>query len=370
MLKTSLKGVWAHKFRLVSTVLAIVLGVGLISGTYIYTDTIGNAFDGIFADAFEGIDIVISAESDFQFGEGAFIDEAAFQEVDQVDGVESVDRYIQGLGVAILDKEGEPIGGGGPPQFGASLVESPNETGGFSLREGSYPIGGTQVVLDAGSANTGEYELGDTVSIITEVQGDQEFELVGIAGFGDLDNLGGATFAMFDIETAQVVLGRPGLLSSAAIQVTPGVGVETVIASIQDIMPDNVTVLSGQSAAEAEAGEIQEGLAFFNTFLLVFGFIALFVGSFIIYNTFRIIITQRTRELALLRILGATSRQVFRMVMFEAIVVGALASAAGILAGLAIAKALQSGLAAFGIDLPTTTLALQSRTSSLACRSA
>ena len=276
--------------------------------------------------------------------------------------MESFETYIQGLGVAILDQEGEPIGGAGPPQFGASLVESPNETGGFSLREGAYPIGGGQIVLDAGSAETGTYSIGDTVSIITEVGGDRSFELVGIAGFGDLDNLGGATFALFDLETAQSVLGRPGVLSSGVVQVTPGVTVETVIASIQEIMPDSVTVLSGQSAAEAEAGEIQEGLAFFNTFLLVFGYISLFVGTFIIANTFRIIVTQRTKELALLRVLGATGRQVFQMVMLEAIVVGLVASAVGIIAGLGIARGLQSALSAFGIDLPSASLSLQPRT--------
>jgi putative ABC transport system permease protein len=362
MLRASLKGVWAHKLRLALTALAIVLGVGFVSGTYIYTDTIGSAFDGIFADAFEGIDIVISAESDFQFGEGVFIDESDLDRIDQVEGVESFETYIQGLGVAILDKDGDPIGGQGPPQFGASLVESTNETGGFSLREGGYPVGGDQIVLDAGSASVGEYEVGDTVSIVTEVGGEQGFELVGIAGFGDLDNLGGATFALFDLETAQDVLGRPGVLTSGVVQVTPGVDVDTVITSIEETMPENITVLSGQSAAEADAGEIQEGLAFFGIFLSTFGYIALFVGTFIIANTFRIIVTQRTKELALLRILGATARQVFQMMLFEAIVVGVFASAVGIIFGLGVATLLQTILAAIGIDLPTTSLSLQPRT--------
>lgn len=362
MLRTSLKGVWAHKLRLALTALAIVLGVGFISGTYIYTDTIGSAFDAIFADAFEGVDIVISAESDFQFGEGVYVEESEFDRIDQVAGVESFETYIQGFGVAILDAAREPIGGSGPPQFGASLVESVGDTGGFSLREGDYPIGDSQVVIDAGSAETAGYVVGDTVSIVTKVGGDQDFELVGIAGFGNLDNLGGATFALFDLETTQDVLGRPGKLTSAVVQVTPGVAVETVIASLQLIMAENITVLSGQSAAEAEAGEIQEGLAFFSTFLLVFGFIALFVGTFIIANTFRIIVSQRTKELALLRCLGATGRQVFQMVLLEAIVVGVVASAIGIFFGLGVAKLLQTILGAVGIDLPTATLSVQPRT--------
>ena len=362
MFRASLKGVWAHKLRLALTALAIVLGVGFISGTYVYTDTIGSAFDGIFADAFEGVDIVVSAESDFQFGEGVFIDEVEFERIDQVDGVESFETYVQGFGVAILDSEGEPIGGAGPPQFAASLVETSTDVGGFSLRDGTYPIGASQMVIDAGSAGIGEYEVGDTVSIVTELEGERQFELVGIAGFGDLDNLGGATFALFDLETAQAVIGRPGQLTSGVVQVTPGVSVDTVIVSIEDVVSETITVTSGQSAAEAQAGEIQEGLGFFNTFLLVFGFIALFVGTFIIANTFRIIITQRTRELALLRVLGATGRQVFQMVMIEAIVVGVFASVMGIFAGLGIAKGLQAGLTAFGVDLPTASLSLQPRT--------
>ena len=362
MFRASLKGVWAHKLRLALTALAIILGVGFISGTYIYTDTIGNAFDSIFADAFEGVDIVISAESDFQFGEGAFMDEGDFDQVQGVAGVLEAEPYIQGLTVTILDHKGKPIGGVGPPQFGASLVETESDTGGFALREGSYPIGGDQIVIDAATAETGEHAIGDAVSIITEIGGKQDFDLVGIASFADLDNLGGATFALFDLETAQQVLGRAGKLTGGSVQVAPGTDVDTVITAIEELVPEGVSVLSGQSAAEAEAGEIQEGLAFFNTFLLVFGFIALFVGTFIIANTFRIIISQRTRELALFRALGATARQVFQMVLLEAIVVGVVASALGIAAGLAIAQALQAALSAFGIDLPTATLSLQPRT--------
>lgn len=362
MLRASVKSVWAHKLRLLLTAIAIILGVGLISGTYVYTDTIGKAFDGIFADAFDGIDIVVGAESELQFGEGAFLPEETIEAIGSLDNVDEVNPYVQGMGITVLDKEGEPIGGLGPPQFGANFEESTEDTGGFTLREGAYPVGPAQVVLDATTVENGEFQIGDSISIVSPTQPEQSFELVGIAGFGELDSLGGATFALFDLPTVQSLLDREGQLTGASVQVTPGADVDEVIASIEPLLPDNGFAQSGQSAAEEQAGQIQEGLGFFNTFLLVFGFIALFVGAFIIYNTFRIVVRQRTRELALFRALGAKRRQVNRMVLAEAVLISIIASVLGIAFGLGIAKLLEGALSAAGIALPTTTLSLRPRT--------
>ncbi len=361
MLKATLKGLLAHKIRLALTALSIILGVGFISGTFIYTDTIGRAFDGIFEDAFEGVDIVVSGQSDLQFGEGVFLPQDDVEALASVEGVESIEPYVQGFGVVVLDKEGEPIGGQGPPQFGANF-DSEAESGGFVLREGSLPSGPTEVVVDAQSVETAGFALGDTVQIVSPTTAATDYTLVGVAGFGELDNLGGATFALFDLPTIQQLLDREGQLTGASIQVTPGADVDGVISRIQPMLPENGVAQSGQSAAEEQAGEIQEGLAFFNTFLLTFGFIALFVGSFIITNTFRIIVAQRTRELALLRALGATAAQVNRMVLIEAAVMGLVASVVGIAAGFGIAVALRSALEAFGVELPTATFTLAPRT--------
>lgn len=362
MLRASLKSVWAHKLRLALTALAIVLGVGLISGTFVYTDTIGKAFDGIFEDAFRGVDIVVSTQSDLQFGEGGYLPEDAVLAIADVDGVESVAPYLQGFGLTVLDANGEPLGGLGPPQIGSNFDEASTSEGGFQLREGDYPHGPTEVVLDAGLVATAGFELGDQVSIVSPTMPTQEYKLVGIAGFGDLDNLGGATFAMFDLDTIQALLDREGQLTGASVQVTPGTDVDTVIAAIQPTLPEGSLVQSGQSAAEEQAGDIQEGLAFFNTFLLTFAFIALFVGAFLIYNTFRIVVSQRTRELALFRALGARRAQVNRMVLLEALTVSVGSSAVGIVFGLGIATALQTGLSAAGIALPSANLSLQPRT--------
>ncbi|MCH8984511.1 MAG: ABC transporter permease [Acidobacteria bacterium] len=362
MLRVTLKGLWAHKLRLSLTALAIVLGVGFIAGTFVYTDTIAKAFDGIFEDAFRGVDIVISADSELQFGEGVYLPEAEILALGEVEDVDELVPFLQGLGVVILDKDGEPIGGGGPPQFAFSFTETDVDSGGFSLRSGRYPQGPEEVVIDARTATDHNFAIGDTVFVVAPARPERGYTLVGIAGFGELDNLGGATSALFDLDTIQALLDREDQLTGASIQVAPGASVDEVIASLEPSLPEGARALSGQSAAEEQAVEIQEGLAFFNTFLLTFGFIALFVGTFIIANTFRITVTQRTRELALLRALGASARQVNRMVLIEAVVIGIVASVVGIAAGFGLALLLKTVFEAFGFALPTAAPTLQLRT--------
>lgn len=365
MFRVSLKGVWAHKLRLLLTALAIILGVGLISGVYVYTDTIGKAFDSIFTDAFAGIDIVVATESDFALGEGTYLDEADFDRIDGVPGVEETFPSIQGLGAIILDPEGAVLGSGpGPPTFISNLSEaaSTSDIEGFTLVEGTYPVGGRQLALDRGSAELGGFRIGEPVSIISDVSGRLEFTLAGIATFGEENSPGGTNWLFFDLPTAQEVLQRPGKLSGGAVQVTPGTAVEEVIPRIRALLPDNATVVSGQDAAEVEAAEIQSALSFFTIFLSVFGWVALFVGSFLIYNTFRIVVSQRTRELALLRALGADARQVRVLILLEAAIIGGASAVLGLGFGVAIAWALQQVLPAVGIELPTASLSIQPRT--------
>ena len=368
MLRVSLKGVWAHKLRLALTALAIILGVGLISGVYVYTDTIGKAFDSIFADAYAGVDIAVGTESEFSFGEGTFIDEADFALIEGVAGVEETFPFIQGTGVTVVDAEGEVLRSGpGPPTFVANLTEpggttTYDDTGGFTIDEGAYPKGEGQAALDRATAELGGFEIGGPITVISESVGRLQLTLTGIAVFGEENNLGGTNWVFFDLPTAQAVLQRPGKLSGGAVQVTPGASVDEVIAHIDALLPDHATVVSGQDAAEAEAAEIQSALSFFTVFLSVFGWVALFVGSFLIYNTFRIVVGQRTRELALLRALGAGRRQVRRIVLLEAVIIGGIGALLGVGFGVVIAFGLQQALPAAGIDLPTASLSVQPRT--------
>ena len=368
MLKVSLKGVWAHKVRLLLTALAIILGVGLISGVYVYTDTIGKAFDGIFTDAYAGIDIVVATESDFALGEGTYIDESDFALIGEVEGVEATLPFIQGMGMTILDSEGEVLSSGpGPPTFVSSLVQIDQatafrETGGFTIADGDYPVGMGQMALDRSTAELGGFEIGESVTLISDLVGRMELTLTGIAVFGETNSLGGTKWAFFDLPTAQAVLQRPGKLTGGEVQVTPGTPVDDVVARIVALLPDNATVVSGQDAAEAEAAEIQSALSFFTIFLSVFGWVALFVGSFLIYNTFRIMVSQRTKELALLRALGAGARQVRGIVLLEAVIIGGIGALLGVGFGVMIAFGLQQILPAVGIDLPTASLSVKPRT--------
>lgn len=362
MLKSAIKSLLAHKTRLALSTLAVVLGVAFIAGTYIYTDTTNEAFSGIFDEAFVGIDVVVTGDSEFAFGQGVFMDDAVVDDIAAVDGVTRVEPSVDGFGAQILDREGEAIGGGGPPQFSGYLPEDIGFAGGFEFREGRSPVASTEVVIDANSASEGEFAVGDTVTVVSQTLGAVDYELVGIVGFGEADNLGGATFALFDLPTAQAVVGQPGMITGAYVLADPGVDAETLASTIETVLPERAAAQSSQAAAEAQALEFQEALSFFNTFLLVFAFIALFVGTFLIYNTFQFVVAQRLRELALMRAIGATRSQVTRTVLLESLLLGIVGSVVGIAAGAGLAMALRAGLEAFGVELPTTSLVLQSRT--------
>ena len=363
MVKAALKNLFAHKARLVLTAVSIVLGVAFISGTYIYTDTTNAAFDDVFNTAFSGVDIYVSVDSDFSFGQGVYLDESVADDIAAVDGVAAVEPELQAQGVQIIGPDGKPIGGSGPPQIAASMPpEGSAVSAAFELRDGRTPTGPDEVVLDVATAKAGHYSVGDQIPVASPTAPVRDYELVGIVGFGSSDDLAGATFALFDLPTVQAIAGREGLISDAYIRVTPGADVDGVIAAVQGILPEDAKAQSAQSAAEEQAGEIQEGLGFFTNFLLVFAFIALFVGSFIIYNTFRIVVTQRMRELALLRALGSTRGQVIRSVLLEAVLVGLVSSIIGIVAGLGLAVGLRALLDVFGIPLPAGSLVLEPRT--------
>ena len=363
MLKAAFKSLFAHKTRLVLTAVSIILGVAFIAGTYIYTDTTNEAFTGIMDDAFSGLDVVVTGDSEFTLsGTGIYFDESLVDDIAAVDGVERVIPSIDGIGTQILDPDGEPIGGGGPPQLSGYLPEDLAGAGGIVMREGRAPAGGDEVAIDARSAEAGGYAVGDTVPIVSQAIPVTDFTLAGIVSFGEADNLGGATLAFFDLPTAQAVLGQEGMVTGAGVLAAPGTDAADLTTRIGDVLPDNAKAQTAQSAAEEQAAEFQQALSFFNTFLLVFGFIALFVGAFIIYNTFQIVIAQRARELALMRAIGSTRGQVVRAVLVEALIIGAVASLVGIVVGAGLAMALRAALDAFGIALPAGGLIIQPRT--------
>ena len=361
MWRVTLKGLLTHKLRMTLTALAVVLGVGFIAGTFVLTDTMNQAFDDLLTDAYEGIDVTVRGTSGFESDLGGSrkpFSEDLLETVAGVEGVRDAAGSLEGY-AQLIDKEGEAISPGGAPTLGFNWT--PEELNPLKLRTGEPPEGPGEVVIDARTAESNEFVVGDTVEIIT-LKAPREFTISGIAGFGDADNLAGATVAVFDTATSQELFDKQGQFDSIEVVAEEGIAPTELAGRIQQDLPAELEADTTQDVVDEQSTAIKEALGFFNTALLIFGGIALFVGAFIIFNTFSITVAQRTHEFALLRALGGSGKQVMGSVIIEALVVGAVASAIGLGAGILIALGLQSLLSAFGIELPTTQFQLLPRT--------
>jgi putative ABC transport system permease protein len=353
---------------LLLTALSVVLGIGFVAGTFVLTDTMNKAFDELFATTTADIDVVVRATSAFGAeagnpgGSGNIsrnpIPEDVLPVVQGVPGVGSAYGGVLGYAQMVDPETEEAIGGFGPPTMGVNWQEGSSV---LVLRTGEPPTSSTDVVIDAATARAHDLTVGEQIQILFEGP-PEEFTIRGIAGFGEADNLGGATLAAFETDTAQRVMGREGVFDEISVQAEEGETPSTLRTRIAAVLPDKVEAVTATTVADEQAQALQEGLGFFRTALLVFAFIALFVGAFIIFNTFSIIVAQRTRELALLRALGASRRQVMVSVIVEAFLTGLIASIVGIVVGIGIALGIQALLGAFGVDLPSTTMQLQLRT--------
>jgi putative ABC transport system permease protein len=366
MFKVSLKGILAHKTRLLMTALAVVIATAFLSSTYILSDTIRQTFDTLFADVFRNTDAFVRSsnviEAEFGAEQRDRIPDSLVPEVAAVPGVADAQGEVSGF-ASIIGKDGKPLVSGttAPPTFGASTLSGDLET--WSYVEGTAPSGPTEVAIDKASADDGDFAIGDPIQIASTT-GAREFSLTGIARFGDADSPGGATFSLFDLATAQEFVGKSGFLDSIQVRGDGTVPDEQLAASIEEALgPESETeVLTGAEIAEENKSQIEEGLQFFTIFLTVVAFIALFVSCFVIYNVFSITVAQRQRENALMRAIGASRRQVAVSLLLESVVVGLVGSILGIGLGLLLAMGLQLGFSALGLDLPSTGLVLLPRT--------
>jgi putative ABC transport system permease protein len=369
VLRTTLKDLMARKRRLIRTALSIVLGVGFVAGTFVLTDTMNEAFDDLFTQVASGSDVIVRSVSAFDASEAgpgggggaerSPVPEDLVATVEAVPGVAAAEGGVGGYAQMVDPATGEAIGGVGPPTLGTNWNVVANAS--LELRSGSAPTGADDVVVDAATAKEHDLSVGQRIRIL--FQGPPgEFTISGVVGFGNADNLAGATLVLFDTPTAQRVLDREGEFDEIDVVAEPGVSEVELRNRIQQVLPDDVEAVTSAAVADEQSQQLKEALGFFRTTLLVFAFIALFVGAFVIFNTFSIIVAQRTRELALLRALGASSGQVLSSVVLEALIVGLVGSILGIVAGLGIAVLLQGLLAAFGIDLPSTSTQLEPRT--------
>ena len=369
MTRFALKSLLGRKFRAILTALAIVLGVAMISGTYVLTDTIDRAFSSIFADSYAGTDVVVSGKAadisvDFEAPPVPPIEATL---LDEIRGVDSVALAMGGIydetNTKIIGDDGKALDTNGAPSFGFGLDTAPelSRFNPLNLLEGRWPSGDGEVVVDAGTADREDFVVGESIELST-LQPKQDFEVVGIAQYGDVKSLGTATFAIFDVSTAQALFDREGKFDAISVAGTEGTTPEQLIGSIQPLLPEDAQVKTGAEEAQDDQDDIATFTTFIRYFLLAFAGIALFVGSFVIFNTLSITVAQRTREFATLRTLGASRRQVLRSVLVEAFVIGFLASLIGLVLGLALAKGLEALFRALGLGLPVSETVFATRT--------
>jgi putative ABC transport system permease protein len=363
MLRAALRSLLARKVRLLLTGLSVVLGVGFMAGTYVLTDTMTKAFNEVFESGLTSIDVLVRSSNAFTAQTSSLEERESMPEsvLDEVRGVPSVTEAVGdvfGYAQVVDPATGKIIGTFGPPTAASSW----NDLNGFTLKSGGAPPqGDDQVVLDAGTAESHDIQVGDTVEILFEGP-PGEFEVVGVATYGESDGLLGATWALFDLPTAQRVLGREGQLDSISVVGQEGVSGTVLAQQIGEVLPDGVEAVTAATVLAETQETISQNLGFLRTAFLVFAFVALFVGAFIIFNTFAIIVAQRTRELALFRALGASGRQVTTSVVFEAFVIGIVSSAVGVVVGIGIAIVLKSLISALGIEIPASGTVILPRT--------
>jgi putative ABC transport system permease protein len=363
VLRAAIRSVLARKVRLLLTGLSVVLGVGFMAGTFVLTDTMTSAFNQLVDTGYSSIDVLVRSSNAFTAQTSSLEEREAMpgsvlEQVAAVPGVARAVGDVIGYAQIVDPATGKVIGTFGPPTAASSW----NDLSGFTLKPGGSPPGGpNEVVIDAGTAEDHDIRVGDRVRILFEGS-PGEFEVVGLAGYGEGDSLFGATWALFDLPTAQRVLGRKGELDTVSVVAEDGVPGPELQREIAEVLPEGVEAVSAATVIAEAQDQIGTGLRFLRTAFLVFAFVALFVGAFIIFNTFAIIVAQRTRELALFRALGASGRQVMITVIVEAFVVGVLSSIVGVLVGIGIAILLKGALNATGFQIPATGTVILART--------
>jgi len=364
MLRVTIKGILAHKLRLGLTALAIILGVTFITGTLVLTDTLHNVFTDLYGNVYQHVDFEVRGKAVFSEANGSGaarpqISESLLPTVRSVPGVEEAQGTVGGY-AQFIAPDGKAVTTNGAPTIGTSYNPSPQMES-LHIVQGREPKTPTEVEMDEGTAQKYHFAVGEHVRILLPGSV-QTFTLTGIVRFGTANNLAGATIAAFTLPTAQSLFNEVGKLDAIDVLASPGADKTTVQHAIAATLPSGVEVVTGQTVANEGANAIDQALGIFSTALLVFAFIALFVGAFTIFNTFSIIVGQRTRELAMLRMVGASRGQVFRSVLGEAAAVGLIASALGLVLGVLGAIGLEKLLSGFGFTLPSGSLVFGLRT--------
>ncbi|MEA1902709.1 MAG: FtsX-like permease family protein [Actinomycetota bacterium] len=360
MIRTAIKGLTANRLRMALTGLSIVLGVAFVAGSFVFTDTINARFETLFTDVYAGVDATVRPDQTLAADE-AYLDESLLAEVQGIENVAVAVGSVAGF-AQMIDAEGEPIGGQGPPTLGFSWVNEPALNSLIiSDENGRPPKAADEVAIDVATANSQGLSVGNEIDIQT-IGGIDTFTIVGLANFGTEDNLAGATLSAFEISRAQELFDMEGRFSAIDILAVDGVEPDDLVEEMSTVLPATAEVVTGEQQTQEVLDDVTDGLGFLSTALLAFAGVAVFVGAFVIQNTFRITVAQRVRELALLRAVGATGSQVVRLVLIEATFIAVLASAVGVLAGIGVAGGIKAAMAAAGFGLPEGPLTVEVRT--------
>ena len=351
--------------RTVAIAFAVLAGVSFVSGSFVLADSLGRSFDQLITELVQGIDVQVRSEAAFDnddFGGDDTRPPIPVELVDVVAGVDGVaiaEPDFEGR-AQILDPDGEPISSAGGPTFGVVWSGEDGLTS-VTLKEGREPAGPDDVALDKATADRAGFEIGDTVSYVTDT-GTHEATLVGTIGLSDSDSFVGASVVVLDIETGLDRYDTQGLVETINIGLAEGADADAVSAAVLDVLPAGLETITSEELIEETQDEVGEFISVFGNGLLGFAFVTAFVAAFIINNVFQITIGQRLRELALMRAIGASGTQVKRLIRIEALLVGIIGTVLGVLAGLVVARLIVAAFNAAGAGFPTPDLVLLPRT--------
>ena len=365
------KNLKTYPIRIFLTTSSIILGVAVIIASNIFSESNKSAFDNLFSGIYEGVDLVVQPiQEDFAQGfsgdggqgpisfEVKKIPDNRIQEITNLPSVRAAWGEVLGFAqfIKIVDGETVLISNGFAPTFGAAWDSNPYAQQ-WSLVDGEPPTNKKEVVMDVVTAENHNFSVGDRVTVLAGAT-PASFTIVGIAEFANVGAPGGATFALFEFRTAQALLDSKGEVDLINVVIENNFDINDVKNDITNLDSENLNVINAQEAAAEQADSIKQGLDFFNTILNVFAGIAIFVGAFIIQNTFRILLLQRTKELSLLRALGTSKRQIYRLVISESLFMSIIGSGLGIALGIGLAVAVKEGLQYFEFGLPDGPLVL------------
>ncbi|MER5362220.1 ABC transporter permease [Streptomyces sp. NPDC002785] len=350
MFRTALRNVLAHKARLLMTVLAVVLGVAFVSGTLVFTDTLGNAFRNQSAKSYEDVAVAVSTHADQRDDKTPGITAATLKKIEGLAGVDTATGRVSGF-AGVADPDGKLIGTGWSNTGGNYSPGKNGKDSAYTFIDGKGPDAADRIALDEQTAKKGEYHVGDRVRVATNGPV-KEYTLSGVFTTEDGAVNAGGSLVLFDTPVAQKLYLRAGEFRDATISAAAGASEEKLLAEVKALLSDDADAKTGTALADEQAKQIKSGLSNLNTMLLAFAAIALFVGVFLIANTFTMLVAQRTKELALMRAVGASRRQVKRSVLLEAAVVGVIASVVGFVLGLGLAVGLRSAMSLMGGKMP------------------